>query len=173
MITGIFGWQDSGKTLTMVACAYELFYRLGLKVPVGNVVLPNIDGAVALTIPHLREWMKMMVEQGLSNQIVLIDEIDRVFPARFWKDREQSEVLIGLWQDVKLNNQILYTAHIGVTVDKIIRDSTRIVVLPEYDRESDTIDLMVYDGRYGLEDLNMLCSASEWFGEYDRWQIIK
>jgi len=173
VITGIFGWQDCGKTLTMVACAYQLYFGLGLEVPVGNVVLPNIKGAVALSIPALRVWMKRMIDEGLTNRIILIDEIDRVFPARFWKDREQSEALIGLWQDVKLNNHVIYTAHIGVTVDVMIRSSTRIVVLPEYDKKSDTIELMVFDGRYGLEDLNLLCDASEWFGEYNRWQIVR
>ena len=114
MIIGICGWQGSGKTLTMVAATYELAYSLGplgYQV-VGNVALPRIKHRL-LDVQGLRLWVGVMVRQHVSKSIVLIDEIDRVFPARFWGDREQSESLIGLWQDEKLGNYILYTAHRG------------------------------------------------------------
>lgn len=96
-----------------------------------------------LTNPQMRLYVKKMVQCGLRHKIIIIDEIDRVFPHRFWHDREQTETLLGLWQDEKLFNYILASCHLGLAVDSTIRESTQVEVIPEVVIKGKQVDLTV------------------------------
>lgn len=173
MNVGFKGRQDTGKTLTMVATLLELcrFHGYKYSEAVGNVGV-NMPGFTKLNSQQLREYVKRTCSEGLKHRIILIDEIDSVFPARFWSDKEQTEALLGLWQDVKLFNWVLYTAHLGKAIDKIIRDCTQVVVIPEYVREDDTVYLEVIDG-LDLEVFeDAIYPASDVFKFYDRWEVV-
>jgi hypothetical protein len=174
MNVGFKGRQDTGKTLTMVATLQELCLRHGYSPSeaVGNVGV-NLDGFVKLNNDGLREYVKRTCSEGLRHKIILIDEIDSVFPARFWSDKAQTETLLGLWQDVKLFNWVLYTAHLGKAIDKIIRDCTQIVVIPEYVREDDAIYLEIIDGLDLMVFGDVIYPASAVFPLYDRWEVVQ
>ncbi len=170
-VVGVYGWQDSGKTLFMVAKALDLARRYRFDGYVGNLRM-GLPGFLALDMLGMRGYMRRAVEEELTNRLVLIDEIDRVFPARFWSDKKQSEALIGLWQDEKMGNVVIYTAHLGASVDLLVRQSTWMVVLTEFDRALDVVHLEVSDRRND-EDYSMdLVGASEIFDKYNRWEII-
>jgi hypothetical protein len=89
------------------------------------------------------QFVKAMVTKGLKHRIILIDEIDRVFPHRFWQDQEQTEALLGLWQDEKLFNWIIGTAHLGLGIDKQIRESMQVEVITETGIKGKTVNCIV------------------------------
>jgi hypothetical protein len=92
-----------------------------------------------------------------------------VFPARFWSNKEQSEALIGLWQNEKLGNVIIYTAHMSSGADKIIRDATQLLHICSYNKQEDRAEVIQCDFRYGLPDsFLILYPASEIFSHYYR-----
>jgi len=177
VIIGCCGWQDSGKTLLAQIIAHMCVWVIepGVKGVVSNVKLPTLemDGrAIYRDNAGLRGWLSEMVGKGFTNYCVLIDEVDRVFPARFWGDRKQSEDLMGVWQDEKCGNVIIYTAHMGVDVDKLLRGATRMLLIPEYNEVSDVLSVMVCDGRYGVDGEYELENASRFFKDYDRWARV-
>jgi Cdc6-like AAA superfamily ATPase len=91
------------------------------------------------------KFISRMVNKGLKHRIILIDEIDRVFPHRFWQDKVQTEALLGLWQDEKLFNWIIGTAHLGLGIDKQIRESCQIEIISECGIKGKTVDLTVFN----------------------------
>ena len=177
MIVGFKGRQSQGKTASMVALAIELnrSYGYGWNEMVGNVAI-NKPGFRVMNNDGIRKHVAGMVTGEQRHQVILLDEVDRVFPSRFFADRAQTETLLGLWQDEKLFNWVLYTCHMGKSVDKIIADSTQALIIPEYDREEDVIEWTVIDGL----DLTVFDSGvdnvSELWREpklYDRWAVVK
>ena len=176
MIVGFKARQGRGKTASMVATLLDLIGRWGFSASeaVGNVSV-NLDGFTKLNNKLLREYVAEMCHKGFKHKIILIDEIDRVFPARFWQQKEQTETLLGLWQDEKLFNWILYTAHLGKAIDKIIRDCTQIVVIPEYSKLDDTIFLTVINGlELTVSSDTIYPVSSLWTPKliYDRWEVV-
>lgn len=178
MIVGIRAFQDKGKTALAVGAIMELCARHGyaydeivanlhLKFPVDNQphCLNNIQ---------MRQYVRSMVTHGLKHKIVLMDEADRLFPARFWQQREQTDALIGLWQDYKLFNYIIYTAHEGTSVDIVLRQVTQIEINPEYDIRNDCINFTIYNQVDGFVDDDCLVNVSKnIFPYYDRWEVIE
>lgn len=92
---------------------------------------------------QMLQFFTAMVTKGLKHRIIFVDEIDRVFPHRFWQDREQTEALLGLWQDEKLFNYIIGTAHLGLGIDKTIRESMQIEIITEKGVKGKTANLTV------------------------------
>lgn len=173
-IVGIRNWQDTGKSALAVATAKELVLRHGydLTEVVANLHL-NWPGAHSVNNQEMRLYIRKMVTNGLRHKIIILDEADRLFPARFWHDPEQTEALIGLWQDVKLFNWIIYTAHLGTSVDVVLRQTTQIELVPEYDEKNDCINFVVYNAQYGLVYEDTCDNVSKTiFPDYDRWEII-
>ncbi len=174
MIYGIKGWQDKGKTALGLIAAKKLIISHGYSPAdfVGNLHV-NWPGAHCLTNPQMVKFVKALVSRGLKHRIIFLDEVDRLFPARFWHNREQTEALIGLWQDEKLFNQVIFTAHKGTATDVILRECTQIEVEPDYDEKSDCIYFTVYNLVDGLcyDDVAENVSKTI-FPDYDRWEII-
>ncbi len=180
MILGYKGGAGVGKTAAMVGKCIELTtgasgFNYEPSEVVANFKLTNMPGYICLNNQGIRNYLKAMIQQGLRHKIIMLDEIDRVYVARFFGDRKQTEELVGLWQDEKLFNHILYTEHMGDCTDKIIRDSTKCWVYPEIDKEN---DLIIANAFYedGIPDNFEHCwtyKFSHVITQYDRWQIIK
>lgn len=137
MIVIIKGRQRAYKTTLGVGYMLHLVLDCGYKISdiVANCHLYKEDGTELVgyqykNIKAMRQYVREMVDKGETRKIIFIDEIDRVFSHRFWQRVEQSEALIGLWQDEKLYNYIIGTAHIGRSVDVIIRDCMQIEMIP-------------------------------------------
>lgn len=180
MIIAIRAFQDKGKTALALKIIKSLI-ELGAKYPdgyryadiVANILLPNWEGAHSINNNNMRRYIQDMVVRGLEHRIILIDEADRVFPARFWQKPEQTEALIGLWQDYKLFNIVIYTAHEGTGVDIILREVTQIEITPEYIEKSDLVLTTVYNAIEGRVFRDKVENISSIFPDYDRWEKVK
>ena len=177
LIVGIRAFQDKGKTALAVGTILELCAKHGYSYDevVANLHLkfPAEPGPHSLTNPEMRLFIRSMVTKGLRHKVVLMDEADRLFPARFWQQKEQTDALIGLWQDYKLFNYIIYTAHEGTSVDIVLRQVTQIELVPEYDAYGDCINFDIFNSMDGLVDDDCLANVSKnIFPYYDRWEVI-
>jgi hypothetical protein len=146
------GKQRKGKTTVLVGTALWYVLNAGYDVSeiYSNIRLFHPNGEELktyhfLTISQMRLFVREMVEKGYRHKIIIIDEIDRVFPHRFWNKFGQTEALLGLWQDEKLFNIILGTTHIGKGTDLLIRESMQIEVFTEIDKPRDIVNLVVID----------------------------
>lgn len=146
------GRQRQYKTTTM--CAAALYYHLyaGYKVEeiCSNIRLyhengEELTGYHYLSIKEMRLFVREMVERGYTHKLILIDEIDRVFPHRFWNKFQQTEALLGLWQDEKLFNIILGTTHIGKGIDLLLRESMQFEIFTKFDKVRRVVKLVVID----------------------------
>lgn len=175
MIIGIRAFQDKGKTALAVGIAKELVFHHGYSFSevIANLHLSRWPGSHCLSNKQMQVFIQRMVTRGLRHKIVILDEADRLFPARFWNKAEQSEALIGLWQDYKLFNCIIYTAHEGTSVDVILRSVTQIELVPEYSEKDNCIYFTVYNAVDGIVYDDCLLNPKEMvFPDYDRWEII-
>lgn len=139
MILIIKGRQRSYKTTLAVGWIVHLVRDMGYKLTdiVANCHLYKEDGTELQgyqykTIRGIREYVREMVDKGIEKKIIFIDEIDRVFSHRFWQRVEQAEALTGLWQDEKLGVYVIGTAHVGKSIDIIIRDCMQLQMMPTY-----------------------------------------
>ena len=175
MITGIRGQQSKGKTALMVASIIELLIFGGYQPDevVVNFAL-HIPGVHCIPNDKMRQFLKMMIERGLKHKIIGITEIDRMLPARFWHQAEQTDTLLGLWQDEKLFNWIFWDAHIGSSVDLMLRQTTQIELLPEYEKVNDRI-LFTVINTLNRESHEETCDnvSKRVFPFYNRWEVIK
>lgn len=177
-IASFRGWQDLGKTALAVGTIRELClyhgYSFDEVVANINLTFPVSPGCHCIDNTAMRKYVRAMVHKGLKHKIVLIDEADRVFPARFWHDKEQTDALLGLWQDYKLFNYILWTGHLGTSVDITMRQTTQIEIEPHgYDEETDSISFTVYDGLDGIVyDDEALQVSKLVFPHYNRWDVV-
>lgn len=177
MIWAIREFQDKGKTALGIGLILELCARHGYAY---NEVVSNIPLIFPVENPphcinnqQMKLYVQQMVTKGLKHKVILIDEADRVFPARFWQKEGQSEALIGLWQDYKLFNHIIYTAHEGTGVDLILRQVTQMELNPTYDPVNDCIYFTIYNAVDGFVDDDCLLNVSKnIFPYYDRWKEV-
>lgn len=179
MNIGIRGWQDTGKTALALGSMLELLFRHGYE---PNEVIANLQiddkklpGVHCINNNQMRQYLTQMVEREVRHKIIIIDEADRVVPARFWHDREQTMALLGLWQDEKMFNRVFWTAHQGTSVDINLRNTTQIELEPYfYNPVTDEIPFTVYDALDGLVFDDVLSNVSKLiFPIYDRWGVIK
>lgn len=173
MIVGIKSIQDQGKTLTGVALLRWLITQ-------GGYCPDEVHANVALTMPgahihtskDMREIMGSMLHNGWQHKILFIDEINRVYPARMWKDPERTNELLTVWQDEKCFHWIIYTCHVGTAVDVLVREATQIVIVPKFNRERDCIDLTVINSLDLEVHQEIIERASRFFADYNRWEIV-
>jgi hypothetical protein len=173
MIYDVVAPQDQGKTLTAVAILARLIAK-GLYKPdevYANIHL-RLPGCHIGTSEEIGECMVKMVEQKWYHKIFFLDEIDRMFPARFWADRTKTGRLLGLWQDIKLFHRFISTRHCGSSVDKMFRDAAQFVMVPKYDKERDLIDLSVINSLDIRKGHLILPNVSRHFTKYDRWEPV-
>lgn len=177
MITTIKGKQGSGKTTLMVGamCHHVKHDGYSFADCVGNVYCPEFIeyGYVHLTNKDLREYVGRIAREGIRHKVILVDEVGRVFPARWYGDRDQQEALIGLFQDEKLFHLVYATAHAGTGYDKLMRDARQRTVIPAYDKaRPDEVPYTV------ICDLNKTITEgvmrnARWIQSmYNRWEFV-
>jgi hypothetical protein len=134
----------------------------------------KIPGCHCLTNKEMKVFIKRMVTTGIKHKIIGITEADRVFPSRFWQDREQSETLLGFWQDEKLFNDVYWDSHIGTDVDVMLRNTRQRAYVPKYDKLKDCINYTMIDGytQRVYRGLRVLNVSKTVFPYYDRWEVI-
>jgi hypothetical protein len=152
MIYIVKGRQRRGKTTVAIGIAIEYVLHCGYKTSeiysLVRLYKPNgeeLQDYHFMTIREMRLFVLHMIEKDIRHVILLIDEIDRVFPHRFWNKLQQSEALLGLWQDEKLFIIIIGTAHVGKAIDKTIRESMQMEIIAEIDKPRQVINLGVID----------------------------
>ncbi len=187
MLYGIETFQDKGKSATAVGIAKWLIQNAGYK---SSDVIANMrirwPGATTLHNNALRTEIIRMLKERIKHKIVIIDEADRVFPARFWRNADQSDALIGLWQDEKMFLQVIYTQHVTRSSDKLLLGATQIEIVPNYVKEHDTIYLTIInkvDGKIYWQNGELVSIprishdalidvSKNIFPDYDRWEDI-
>lgn len=173
MIAGIKAAQDQGKTSLMVSIMLYLVKHGGYLASecFGNLVV-RIPGYNALSSDALVAYLGEMVEKKYRHKIILLDEVDRIFSHRFWNDRKQTESLLGLWQDMKLFNTILWTAHLGNAVDVLLRETTQIELIPRYIKEEDRTVIGIISNLDMITAVADMYRTSKVFPFYDRWATV-
>lgn len=172
-VTMFLNSADKGKTLGMVATALHLHYNEGYQGA-------DMHGNFELRLPGynrhdnagIRDVMRRFVQNREHHKIIMVDEVDTVFPARFFGKTEQTQTLLGLWQYTKMDSWWLGTTHLGNSTDSIIDATVQISCVPEYHKDSDLLTIQVINGI----DLEFSClevpDASRLFPVYNRFEPI-
>ncbi|BAS31144.1 AAA family ATPase [Dehalococcoides mccartyi] len=171
-VVKIRGYMRCGKTASMVALAVNEI-SLGHYTPdkvISNVSIPSY-GIVQKRNSEIIDFLARMKEDQLRGWLILIDEADQLFSHRGYSSKQQSQVLVNVWQAMKLDNMIIYTMHEGLGVDLIFRDATLMSLLPEI--VGNKIVIYTIDGRYGGEPyLLEIAPASEVFKLYNTKEAV-
>lgn len=171
-VVKIRGYMRCGKTASMVALAVNEI-KLGHFTPdkvISNVSIPSY-GIEQQRNSEIIDFLARMKEEELRSWLILIDEADQLFSHRGYTGKQQSQVLVNIWQTMKLDNLIIYTMHEGLGVDLIFREATIMSLLPEI--IGDRIVIYTIDGRFGGEPyLLEIAPASEVFKLYDTKQTV-
>lgn len=165
------GLQDDGKTLGMVVMTIRLIKCMGYlgEEIIGNLHL-NIPGTRYKDNEHIKKWIRKVYRESrgeIKHQIILVDEIDGIY-SHLDASKETREDLLGLWQDMKLQNFLIYTKHVGKGVNKLVRNATEISIRPSFDRERDTLYLDMINGFIQREYTLPVHPASYYFQFYSR-----
>lgn len=134
---GVFharGAEGQGKTLWVAHYCRYLFDKCGFSPydAVGNITLKgkyNV-GYTVLKSDDLKQFLWDLTHKPYRDKIVIIDEIDSEFPARFFADKEQTEIALRLWHTNKLHNYIFMTSHLGNSTDLIIHLASHYIIIP-------------------------------------------
>lgn len=172
-VTMFLNSADKGKTLGMIATALHLHLNEGYA---GDDIHGNLEfhipGYHQYDNAGIREVMRNFVKNRERHKIIMVDEVDTVFPARFFSKAEQTQTLLGLWQYTKMDSHWLGTTHLGNSTDAIIDSTVQISCIPEYDKLTDTLTIEVINGidlDFGTLEIP---EASRLFPIYNRFQPI-
>lgn len=129
------GAEGTGKSLWL-AHLYRLLIDSGEFTPAdatGNMTFKGKYGK-GYTVrkgESLHQYLWDLTHKPYTHKIVVIDEIDSEFPARFFTSKEQTEIALRMWHVHKLDNFILMSSHIGNSTDLIFHLSSHYLILPE------------------------------------------
>src|SRR3989304_30211 len=76
-------------------------------------------GATVLKGEDLFQFLWDFVHKQMEHKIVVISEIDTEFPARFFPDKDQTEIALGMWHISKFGSMVFMNSHIGNSTDII------------------------------------------------------
>jgi hypothetical protein len=174
------GRQRQYKTTTMVGAVLWYVLNGGYKTSeiYSNVRLYHDNGEELteyhyLNIALMRQFVREMVERGYTHKLIVIDEIDRVFPHRFWNKYQQTEALLGLWQDEKLFNIVFGTTHVGKGIDLILRECMQFEIFTKYDKRRRAVKLVVIDNLNRKIIRSSMVNISLVQKLFNSWQPIK
>jgi len=142
------GTEDAGKTL-WIARFYKWLIDTGRYTPseaVGNITFKGKYGYGYTTLKgdNLHQYLFDLTHKPYEHKIVIIDEIDSEFPARFFPNREQTEIAIRMWHIRKLHNVILMSSHLGRSTDLIFDLATHFKIIPyQPNWETDSMDFTI------------------------------
>lgn len=181
MIVGISGWQRTFKTgMGALLSAYpsEVVEYPILK-GVGNLHVNTPYNWEYLRSAELKKRITESVHRFERNMLYFVDEADRVFPPRTWKDPDQIMALTGIWQDEKMQNLFIYTFHKGrpddtlLGVDKLLRASTMIEIeIIAIDKVAWTIAYEVRDWLNGRSWQAVLSGIDKYFSLWNHEEPV-
>lgn len=128
------GSEGKGKTL-WIAHFYRYLIDSGLFTPkdaTGNISFKG-KYSVGYTVrkgEKLHQYLWDMTHKPYTHKIVIIDEIDSEFPARFFASREQTEIALRMWHVQKLDNFVLMSSHLGNSTDLIYHLASHYLIYP-------------------------------------------
>lgn len=163
---------DMGKTLGVVCTIIYLITECGYDPSEVWTNFPlYIPGVHRLDNTMLRFKIGEMTKMNTRHQIFAMDEVDSIYPARYWQNKKHTDELLKLWQATKLENWVLGTEHEGSGLNKLWRESVQIMITPTLYRSNDVLHLEIIDA----VDLNPRVvreveNVSRFYGMYDRWQ---
>ena len=151
---GVFharGAESTGKTL-WIAHYYRYLIDNGFYTPydaVGNITFKGkySIGYEVVKGDRLRQYLWDLTHVPFRNKIVIIDEADSEFPARFFSNKEQTEIALRLWHTAKLHNHILMSSHLGNSTDVIMHLASHYYVFPRRpDFVTNTLEFTIANG---------------------------
>ena len=151
---GVFharGAESTGKTL-WIAHYYRYLIDNGFYTPydaVGNITFKGkySIGYEVVKGDRLRQYLWDLTHVPFRNKIVIIDEADSEFPARFFSNKEQTEIALRLWHTAKLHNHILMSSHLGNSTDVIMHLASHYYVFPRRpDFATNTLEFTIANG---------------------------
>lgn len=105
-------------------------------------------------------------------KIILIDEIDGLYPQWTHNDKAMREELHGTYQDEHLQNWLFCTTHKPDNFNKILRDACEVTILPKIHEDTNTIEFVVIDERYeGIGDI-VIENFTDCYGLYNREEVV-
>jgi len=129
------GAEGEGKTLMIAHKVRELIDK---KVYAPEDITANITfkgkygyGARVLKGEDLKQYLWDAVHKEYKHKIIIIDEADTEFPARFFSTHEQTEIALGLWHTQKLGNSVFMSSHLGNGADLILYLASHYLILPK------------------------------------------
>jgi hypothetical protein len=135
-----------------------------------------IPGYTYMDNDKIKKYVRKVYRKSkgkMRRKIIIIDEIDQCYShLDSMVDTEAKEDLLTLWQDKKLENYFIYTKHIGLGCNKIIRSATEVSIRSYFDRQRDIVYDMVIDGFTMQDKMLVFPHASDAFPHYDRWEYI-
>ena len=136
MVGLVKGRQRIGKSTWITGLAWHLCMHGGYEPReiIANYHLFNEDGSPLdgyhyCNNQQIKQVVTQMVDRRARHLIILVDEIDRVFSHRTWHKPEQIDALVGLWQDEKMFYNVWGTAHLGLSVDSLIREIAQVEII--------------------------------------------
>ena len=145
------GTENTGKSLWIAHFYRHLIDKCGYSPfeATGNMTFKGVYG-IGYTVRKgevLHQYLWDLTHIPLRHKIVIIDEIDSEFPARFFPSREQTQIALRMWHTAKLHNYILYASHLGHGADLIFDLATHFEIIPqEIDWQFGTMDFTVING---------------------------
>jgi len=160
------GAEGTGKTLWL-AHFYRQLIDSGKFTPfdaVGNLTFKGKYGHGFTTLKgqDLFEYLLKFSRELPKHKIVIISEIDREFPARFFSSREQTEIALSMWEVQKIDSYFLIDSHLGNSTDLIFHLGSHYLVLPE--KPSFETNSM---------DFTLISNLELWTSEFTAHDIIK
>ena len=191
MIARVVGIQGSGKNLLMTAmAAYFVFnfpeiYSWDKVYTNFTVIYPGAhylkNKAMKAFIRKVNATEENGGEIGIKNAdgsykweniIILVDEIDGLYPQWGHGDKDAQRDLSGAYQDEKLHNQIFCTTHKPDNFNKIMRDAAEVIAVPEFDESEDILYMEFIDDRFRNIGEIIVEPASVLFDCYDREEVV-
>lgn len=172
--------QRRGKTTAMVARLIEILVKMQpYYTPADiytNVYLTNLCpmGAHYMENDELKKTVFRWAEEGWQRKIFLIDELPKVFPARFFGDTQQTKMLLGLFQDEKLQSWFLCSTQMGLGYDKLIRDAHQQTWVPYYNKKTpDELRYTCLDARFLTRTWGRWRGIRAVQSEFSSWQFVR
>lgn len=173
MIIEVCGKQGCGKS-SLVASLVFNFLRRGYEERdlIANCMFPLFGGYRKVDNKGMIRFLREFVEKGERNKIIVCEEIDKVFAARLWSGKEQTETATNIWHMRKMGNQFIYTSHLGKVTDVIVRNEVNICYMPEYDERRNQLRVAVLDADYNEVGRCMLSNVSKYFNMFESYEPI-
>ena len=141
MIVGITGDKRVGKGIIGVGLMLYLMAECGYSPSdaCGNQTI-LVEGYRRFDNKQMGSVLTAMVARHIRGKLFYVAEADRAFPPRYWHRPEQTDALIGLQQEQKLCDWLIYDTHFH-GVDVLLEDATQIFLYPKYYPEDDIVKI--------------------------------